>query len=82
VVQVLSFSGGSHDLTFYLGTMLRALGRADLALGLVCIPVCIRVVVSLLIVSYGLVALAISSVVVTALAAPLLFHLVARRIGV
>jgi peptidoglycan biosynthesis protein MviN/MurJ (putative lipid II flippase) len=43
--------------------------------------VTVRTVVALLIVSYGLVPLAVSSVTITLFGAPVLFHLVARRVG-
>jgi hypothetical protein len=48
---------------------------------LICVTVSVRAVVSLLIVSQGLVPLAISSITITLLGAPALFHLVAHRVG-
>jgi PST family polysaccharide transporter len=81
VLQILCFNGMWQCMTFYLFTTLRALGRADLSFRLSCVTVSVRAAVSLLIVSQGLLPLAISSVTITLLGAPALFHLVARRIG-
>jgi PST family polysaccharide transporter len=81
VLQVLCLNGMWQCMTFYLFTTLRALGRADLSFRLSCVMVSVRTVAALLIVSYGLVPLAISSVTITLFGAPVLFHLVARRVG-
>jgi O-antigen/teichoic acid export membrane protein len=81
VLQILCFNGMWQCMTFYLFTTLRALGRADLSFRLSCVTVSVRAAASLLIVTQGLVPLAISSVVITLLGVPMLFHLVAHRIG-
>jgi PST family polysaccharide transporter len=78
ILQILAFNGLWHCITFYLSTALRALGRADLMFRFACVSVSVRVVVSLLIVRYGLEAVALSSVAITLLGAPPLLYLVAR----
>jgi PST family polysaccharide transporter len=82
ILQIISFNGLWHCITFYLGTALRALGRADLTFRFACVSVSVRVVVSLLIVRYGLEAIALSSVIITLLAAPALLYLVARHAAI
>jgi PST family polysaccharide transporter len=81
VLQILCFNGLWQCMTFYLFTTLRALGRADLSFRMSCVTVTVRTVAALLIVGYGLVPLAFSSVVISLVGAPVLFHLVARRVG-
>lgn len=82
IVQILSFSGISHCLSFYLGTALRAVGRADLIFRLSVVTISVRVIVAFIVVRHGLVTMAIASVALTVLAVPLLFRLVARQVGV
>jgi PST family polysaccharide transporter len=79
ILQIISFNGLWHCITFYLSTALRALGRADLMFRFACVSVSTRIVVALLIVRYGLEAVALSSVTITLLGAPALLYLVARH---